>query len=250
MSLRPSKPLITFSLTCLAVAALALAAGCSDDGSATPPDAGLPDQLIAADLTADAPAGDPELRELTSMMTGTFDTKQQSETDPTYYNVSLTLKHVWPERDPGTYWLYVEQAIVGAPPYRQRVYQLERVDATTLVSKVYDFIKGTDRAKAVGAWEHQTPLSTMSPQDLTLKTGCGVLLVKQSDGSFLGATDAKKCLSDHQGATYATSDVKVTTTRLTSWDRGYDAQDQQVWGAITGPYLFDKQQDLDPELAP
>jgi hypothetical protein len=27
---------------------------------------------------------------------------------------------------------------------------------------------------------------------------------------------------------------------MTSWDRGYDAQGSQVWGAVEGGYIFDK----------
>jgi hypothetical protein len=27
---------------------------------------------------------------------------------------------------------------------------------------------------------------------------------------------------------------------MTSWDRGFDAQDRQVWGATKGAYLFRK----------
>jgi hypothetical protein len=27
---------------------------------------------------------------------------------------------------------------------------------------------------------------------------------------------------------------------LDSWDRGYDRDGKQVWGAVTGPYRFDR----------
>ena len=27
---------------------------------------------------------------------------------------------------------------------------------------------------------------------------------------------------------------------LTSWDRGFDSNDKQVWGATSGPYVFKK----------
>jgi hypothetical protein len=27
---------------------------------------------------------------------------------------------------------------------------------------------------------------------------------------------------------------------MESWDRGFDAQGNQVWGATKGPYVFDK----------
>jgi hypothetical protein len=27
---------------------------------------------------------------------------------------------------------------------------------------------------------------------------------------------------------------------MESWDRGYDVDDRQVWGARTGPYVFER----------
>ena len=44
-----------------------------------------------------------------------------------------------------------------------------------------------------------------------------------------------------RGATYAVSDVTLSATQILSWDRGYDAQDNQVWGAEAGPYEFLRQ---------
>jgi hypothetical protein len=46
------------------------------------------------------------------------------------------------------------------------------------------------------------------------------------------------------GAVYATSEVTVTPEALISWDRGFGAAGEQVWGAVTGGYVFKK---LPPE---
>jgi CpeT protein len=231
------------------LAAIAMAGACSDD-SGSGPDAMTPDALTAdtgPDSGPDAPAGDTELRMLASWMTGSFSSEKQSKTDLSYYHVTLDMVRVWPDRDPGSYWLYIEQAIAGSLPYRQRVYLLERVDATTVVSKVFAFASTADEQKAVGAWKQQEPLVTMAPKDLVEKTGCGVVMSKKGD-IFSGATEGKTCASSLSGASYATSKVDVSVDALTSWDQGFDAADKQVWGAVTGPYIFDKLKNLSPEL--
>jgi hypothetical protein len=57
----------------------------------------------------------------------------------------------------------------------------------------------------------------------------------------------KGCGSTLNGASYATSEVLLESTLLLSWDRGFDARDQQVWGATAGGYVFDR---LDGPVGP
>jgi hypothetical protein len=67
-----------------------------------------------------------------------------------------------------------------------------------------------------------------------------VILHRREDGSFTGSTVEDRCRSTLRGATYATSEVKVYPDRIESWDRGFDGADEQVWGAVAGPYVFRK----------
>lgn len=62
------------------------------------------------------------------------------------------------------------------------------------------------------------------------------------DDGFSGSTDGKACSNDHNGAAHATSEVTLTPTGIESWDRGYDATDAQVGGAVAGAYRFDRKQ--------
>ena len=34
--------------------------------------------------------------------------------------------------------------------------------------------------------------------------------------------------------------AEIRADRIVSWDRGFDAEGRQVWGAENGPYVFDK----------
>lgn len=233
----------------LAALVLALLAGCSDDGGNAPGDGGpgadgVPDVTTAPDSAPAASA----LQRLASWMTGTFDTEAQSKSDPTYYNITLAMKRIWPGKNDGTYWLYVEQAVAGQLPYRQRVYRLEET-AAGFSSRVYELYSPQLADAVIGAWKQPVPLASVTENELDEKVGCAVELSWNEDTQrFKGATKPEQCLTTHQGASYTESEVEVTAARLTSWDRGFDADGKQVWGAVKGPYLFDKVGNLDPDL--
>lgn len=247
--MHPSKNLITT----LAVLA-ALAGGCSGDDDQPLADALPADGAPGADAavpTPDAAAPQGQLQRLAAWMTGSFSSAQQSQQDPTYYNITLSMKRIWANQKAGGYWLYVEQAVAGQQPYRQRVYRLEHAGPNSYASRVYLLATPQLEAQAVGAWKQQNPLATLTEQDLQEKQGCAVYLSWQPDQQqFQGSTEPQQCATTYQGASYTTSEVAVTATRLTSWDRGFDTSGAQVWGATGGPYAFDKLQNLDPGLAP
>jgi hypothetical protein len=67
------------------------------------------------------------------------------------------------------------------------------------------------------------------------------VLLKRADKVFVGSTGATSCGSDLRGAKYATSEVTLSKKQLISWDRGFDSNGVQVWGAKKGGYIFDKQ---------
>ena len=174
---------------------------------------------------------------LKSWMTGTFNSEEQSNTDTNFYNIYLNMAEIWPEREDGL-WLYVEQAASWSldSPYRQRIYRLTANEDETFESAVYTF---NNPEKFIGAWKNNKMFSAITPDSINLKEGCSIILKKVSN-KFVGSTDGKNCSSELRGASYATSQVVITENSLTSWDRGFDKDDKQVWGAETGPYIFNK----------
>lgn len=57
---------------------------------------------------------------------------------------------------------------------------------------------------------------------------------------FVGQTKEGACTNKWGEASYATSEVKITKKSLLSWDRGWNDEKEQVWGAVKGGYLFEK----------
>jgi len=204
-----------------------LSVGCGTDTSSGP-EASVGPGVDAASLRAD---------EVYNLLQGHFDSSEQAIDDPTYFDISLKMCPVdapWL----GERVLYVEQAVSTrlAEPYRQRLYVIAPL-GNDVVSRVFEL---SEPQAFIGLCDTDT-LKVVAEGDARLKSGCEVYLAKQGE-TYIGGTAGKGCLSSLNGASYAASDVTLTEGKVTSWDRGYDAQDNQVWGATDGPYLFVKLQ--------
>ncbi len=183
-------------------------------------------------------AADGDLDTLNMWMSGSFTSAAQAAEDSSYYEIELEMVPIWTERRDGR-WLYVEQAVAGhkVRPYRQRVYRLSRQDEMFLESAVF-LIPGEERF--VGAYENAELFNTLTLDSLIEKEGCSIILERMADGTFGGSTHGTGCKSTLRGASYATSHVTIRDTRIMSWDRGYDADGNQAWGATEAGYIFEK----------
>ena len=179
---------------------------------------------------------DQELETLFALMQGSFDSEKQALADSTYYNISLHMYPIWKEKGN---WLYVEQAMKSMQdkPYRQRIYEVKRKQDGQLASYVYTLPADS---LWIGKWKTPQAFDSLSVEQLTLRKGCEVLLNATADGVFRGKTQDGTCESTLRGASYAMSEVEITRKGITSWDQGFDAEGQQVWGATEGGYVFDR----------
>ncbi len=173
--------------------------------------------------------------ELADWLCGSFSSAAQAARHNDFYDIRLHTTRIWKARDDGP-WLYVEQAAASAleTPYRQRVYHLVGTERG-LRSDVYE-LPGNPLDWA-GAWDRPQDFETLTPGDLSERSGCALQLERRA-GAWVGSTNGTGCASQLRGATYATSEVRVTPGLLTSWDRGFDADGNQVWGATARPYEF------------
>ena len=182
------------------------------------------------------PKEDTELKELFSLMQGSFNSENQAKQDSTYYNISLHMYPIW--KDKGNY-LYVEQALnsMQDKPYRQRVYKVTRLNDSVFSSAIYTI---PNDSLWIGKWKTPEDFDRISPEYVVERTGCEVLLERINEKRYKGATGVKTCQSSLRGASYATSEVEMTSQKILSWDRGFDAEGNHVWGAEKAGYVFDK----------
>ncbi|MDX1999080.1 MAG: chromophore lyase CpcT/CpeT [Thermoanaerobaculia bacterium] len=219
----------------VAITLLALAPGVGAGGGKTP--------AVAQGPAAESSEG--QLAELAAYMTGVFSSAEQAAADGDFRNVRLVMVPIWRERADGP-WLYVEQAMAEAleRPYRQRIYQLRPAGQDTVESVVYT-LPG-DPLRFAAGWRKAGLFSELAPQDLVERTGCAIRLLRRADGTWAGATAPESCPSDLRGAAFASSEVEIHDGLLISWDRGFDAEGKQVWGAEKGGYRFVKTQAAPP----
>lgn len=172
-------------------------------------------------------------------MVGSYSSQAQSLADPEFRDVRLHMVRIWPERTDGC-WLYVEQAMASAleRPYRQRIYCVQPSADGSTASHVFELPGGA--LEFAGAWNAPARFDVLSPERLVQREGCTVYL-RREGAAWRGSTHASDCISTLNGAAYATSEVVVSATSLTSWDRGYSTTGQQVWGATKGAYVFDRE---------
>lgn len=178
-----------------------------------------------------------DVQKLYQQMQGFYSSKEQADNDSDYYDIRLKMVPMWKDRE--GLWLYVEQAMSTTEdkPYRQRVYQLSLLNDSTIESKVYTIKQGD---KYYGSWNKRKPLDTLPFDSLEVRKGCSIFLHKKDNRIFSGSTHQSDCESNLRGATYATSEVVITDEMLKSWDRGFDNNNKQVWGAVKGAYQFIK----------
>lgn len=179
-----------------------------------------------------------ELIKVLDLMTGTFSSREQAQQDSAFFNINLVMYPIW-KNDPSAKWLYVEQAVTAnlSKPYRQRIYKLTRTTSGQIESSVFEL---PDPAKYIHAWDTPQLFDQISASDLKVREGCSVFLQKKSNQHYAGATLPGKCISTLRGASYATSEVEVFSDRIVSWDRGWNDQKEQVWGAVKAGYVFMK----------
>ena len=179
---------------------------------------------------------DTELKELFALMQGSFNSAIQAEVDSSYYNISLHMYPIW--EDKGNF-LYVEQALnrMQDKPYRQRIYEVTRTSDSTFSSAVY---KLDVDSLWIGKWKTPKAFDSISLKDIALKEGCEVVLKRVSQNHFMGKTGDDTCVSTMRGASFARSEVEILEDKIISWDRGFDADGNYVWGAEKGGYIFNK----------
>lgn len=175
-----------------------------------------------------------DITELYKLMQGSFNSAEQAKADSSYFNISL---HMYPIWEGNGHFLYVEQAVnsMQNKPYRQRIYELEQVDENTYNSHVY---KIPADSLWIGKWKTPDSFNKLKKEDLILLNGCEVVLKKLGKNHYKGSTGDRSCKSTLYGASYAQSEVEIIPGTIKSWDRGFDAEGNHIWGAVKAGYIF------------
>lgn len=188
-----------------------------------------------------APALDPAA-EFAAMSEGSW-TSQEQSADSRYDWVESETVRVLAEREDGI-WLYQENAILSssreeAPtsgakdrPYFQIVIQLRSIGPDTVHATSYRIETPEARAGARGLWKSGGAGFDMS---WIGSPACMNELTRVAEGFWTGAA---QCPNTYKGAVRVDSRSIRTPGSYVNWDRGFNSDGQQMWGPVSGGYIF------------
>lgn len=138
---------------------------------------------------------------------------------------------------PAGLYLYQEQARDDKldQPYRQRFLHLKAIAPNQVVSISY---RPAHEAAWVGFCQKEEGDRFVQDIDL-LPTHCTVTLQKKGR-KFIGTTPEQGCASNYRGAAFVRNRVVLTRKGMKTYDQGFDANGNRVWGSDGSPYTFKK----------
>lgn len=183
-----------------------------------------------------------QAEEIVSYLVGQMDTSAQAEVDQERASVQMTTCVIQIENGgsgtgeaEGTY-LYQEQALMNQldQPYRQRFLQIVPHELSQSVrSHSY---KPSNPDAWVGLCDQPEAARVVTVADLG-ESVCNVFLRPTARG-YLGKTPIGGCPADFRGAVRITNQILLNEQGMNTWDRGFDAEGNQVWGAEDTAYQF------------
>lgn len=183
------------------------------------------------------------IQTLAQWMVGEFNNRKQAIDDPVWY-VHLKLWHRPVSCHIGDQCIFAEQANVLQmdQPYRQRLLVLTQETEQRIRGQYWAF-KNPQKYKAAGV--QPDLLESVTAQDLIELPGCK-LDIEFNENQYIAQPNPNlKCCFDYAGKTrQVVIGFEVQSHRFTSYDRGVDPETgQSLWGALMGPYQFDKDKD-------
>ncbi len=179
-----------------------------------------------------------QAEEVAERLMGVLDTAVQAASNPQVANVRMVTCQVSLADAPSSegIWLYQEQAIATnlQAPYRQRFLHITPSPfSQTVRSLAY-------RPTRPNAWVNFCDRPAANRKIIRKDLGAAVcsVFLKRSGDVYMGVTPAIGCPTTARGAVRTTNRVILGADRMETWDRGYNAQGQQVWGAEGESYQF------------
>jgi len=183
-----------------------------------------------------------------SAIQGRFSSYPQTLVDTTKSDVLIRTKYLYQKN--GYDYFYTQQGEWFKDvfyPYRQRIYKTKNEGTHILleihtINTPYSIL--TDTPKKHPTFQMDTTLLETPAILMEKKPGCDIHILKvyQKEGTpiLYGSTNDNDCVATFNGSTYTQVDFLILPNSLISWERGYNDNNEQVWGPEESPYLFMK----------
>lgn len=182
-----------------------------------------------------------QVQEVVSHLDGAMDTSAQAHANPKAPNVRITtcqvtVKDAGAIARPHAIFMYQEQALSQrlSQPYRQRFLRIAPTVGNTSIESAV-FRPPTPQAW-IGLCSKPEAQRIVNVKDIGT-SNCSVFLRRQQQ-NYIGETSASGCPSNYKGAVRITNRITLHQAGMDTWDRGFDASGNQVWGAQSEAYQF------------
>ena len=189
---------------------------------------------------------DHSLARLVKLLSAGFSNQSQAFDNPPLYAHILVKFRPLPQLAPGSLLLEQSYAINPVAPYRIRVLRPERLDGQLVIHN--QSLREAERFW--GAVEDADKRAAITVADLQQLEGCTYVVQERGDG-FVGEVEPGcRCLVERKGQTaYLVSQLQLSAGRMCTIDRGHHPEThEQLWGALAGPFEFDRIQDHSGEI--
>lgn len=175
------------------------------------------------------------LEKLYGYLNGSFSSSNHSLYDSNFYDVTVRHCPVNIEGgDKNSKYLILKQSLslFQESPYRVRLLELS-IEDNIIKSKNYELVSDIDMTDACS----KDLIPTFRREAFSSDPKC-ILSLYEDNFKFIGTTGVPGCISNRNGASFVSSDVEISETFFKSLDRGWDSQNNQIWGSKDGPYIF------------
>ncbi|MBW4550184.1 MAG: chromophore lyase CpcT/CpeT [Aphanocapsa sp. GSE-SYN-MK-11-07L] len=184
---------------------------------------------------------DQQTEEVATLLEGIMDTSAQAIANPKAPNVRMTTCRVRvTDANPKSeaIFLYQEQALAEdlAKPYRQRF--LKILSDRSIQSIQSLSFKPAEPAAWNGFCNQPNSARILTSKDLGSPV-CSVILKRSTQG-YVGSTPVEGCPANFKGAVRITNQIELNRSGMKTWDRGFNAQGEQVWGAKSESYQYQR----------
>lgn len=190
-----------------------------------------------------------QISEVAKLLEGKMDTTTQAVVNSKRPSVQMTTCRVnvnAAKASEPTIFLYQEQALTIrlAEPYRQRLLAISATPSRDSVQSLA--LKLVNPKQWIGICEKPESQRRFEATDLDAPV-CTVYL-KRSPGGYVGKTPSQGCPANVRGAVRITNTIELNPEGMNTWDRGFDANGKQVWGAESEAYQFRRTTNRRPEV--
>jgi CpeT/CpcT family (DUF1001) len=193
--------------------------------------------------TISNPALNKQAEEVASLLEGKMRTTIPAKGDYPATSVIMTtcrvrLQKPDSNKNPNSIFLYQEQAVQEnlQKPYRQRLLELFPIASTQSIRSLA--FKPSNPEAWVNFCDKPLESRIISLKDLNTEV-CSLFLQRSGD-VYTGVTPPNGCPTNVRGAVRTTNRVILQKSGMQTWDRGYDANGKQVWGAKEESYQFER----------